>query len=205
MKTAMRLLPVVFLSLSVSAMAQITNSSHDLRAASTGPDPANVIAGLVEICLPCHTPHNSQNEANMDDPLWNHEMAPIAGFTHYTTLSGTVGTSTGSSRLCLGCHDGNTAMDNYGGVTTGLDTMTVVAANFGIDLSNDHPIGITYPSALTNYVTDPTGAGIRLPNDGTNDRVECQSCHDPHGGVTGTPFLRITNVDSELCLACHNL
>lgn len=33
--------------------------------------------------------------------------------------------------------------------------------------------------------------------------VECASCHDPHGGVTGTTFLRKSNAGSAVCLACH--
>lgn len=33
--------------------------------------------------------------------------------------------------------------------------------------------------------------------------VECATCHDVHGGVTGTTFLRKSNAASGLCLACH--
>jgi predicted CXXCH cytochrome family protein len=32
--------------------------------------------------------------------------------------------------------------------------------------------------------------------------VECASCHDPHNNSIGT-FLRVANVDSAVCLACH--
>jgi predicted CXXCH cytochrome family protein len=32
--------------------------------------------------------------------------------------------------------------------------------------------------------------------------VECASCHDPHTDAQPT-FLRIANVNSEVCLACH--
>jgi predicted CXXCH cytochrome family protein len=35
-------------------------------------------------------------------------------------------------------------------------------------------------------------------------RVECGSCHDPHNGGAGTQtFLRVTNQNSRVCLACH--
>jgi len=46
----------------------------------------------------------------------------------------------------------------------------------------------------------------RDESDGVKPYVECASCHDPHvvafdaGQVA---FLRVTNVDSNLCLACH--
>lgn len=32
--------------------------------------------------------------------------------------------------------------------------------------------------------------------------VECASCHDPHNNANGT-FLRISNANSAVCLACH--
>jgi predicted CXXCH cytochrome family protein len=32
--------------------------------------------------------------------------------------------------------------------------------------------------------------------------VECASCHDPHNNANGT-FLRISNANSDVCLACH--
>ncbi|NIQ94381.1 MAG: cytochrome C, partial [Desulfuromonadales bacterium] len=31
----------------------------------------------------------------------------------------------------------------------------------------------------------------------------CSTCHDPHGGVPGTPLLQTTNSGSTLCLMCH--
>lgn len=34
--------------------------------------------------------------------------------------------------------------------------------------------------------------------------VECATCHDVHGGVGGTLFLRVSNSSSGLCLTCHN-
>ena len=38
---------------------------------------------------------------------------------------------------------------------------------------------------------------------GSQPFVECASCHDPHSSENPT-FLRINNVGSEVCLACHN-
>lgn len=34
--------------------------------------------------------------------------------------------------------------------------------------------------------------------------VECATCHDVHGGLAGTQFLRVSNSGSGLCLTCHN-
>lgn len=51
---------------------------------------------------------------------------------------------------------------------------------------------------------------IRMYGVGTDSRVECASCHDPHGvpsagpGSTFNPtFLRKPNIGSTVCLTCH--
>ena len=60
-----------------------------------------------DVCIFCHTPHH----ASGDGPLWNHQMSG-ASYTPYSssTLKATVGQPTGSSRLCLSCHDGTVAL-----------------------------------------------------------------------------------------------
>ncbi|WP_223923278.1 hypothetical protein [Geobacter sp. AOG2] len=59
---------------------------------------------------------------------------------------------TGSSRLCMSCHDGVTAIDQHGSVfsTTGSVSMSNDAAvGRNGDLTNDHPIGFSYSEALS--------------------------------------------------------
>ncbi len=213
MKSAFRLVPVFALVLAVAAQGQILNSKHDLSIGSTGPDAANLIAGMDQICVPCHTPHWADTTVG-EAPLWNHALTSQT-FQMYTTLQGRTGNTTpdGASKLCLSCHDGVTAMDNYGGATTGIQAMTDPGGVgvggdpvVGLDLRNDHPIGLTYPppSGLYESTVNVIAAGLRLPNDGTNDRIECQSCHDPHL-TTNTYFLRLSNTNSNLCRTCHLL
>jgi len=100
-----------------------------------------------------------------------------------------------------------------------------------VDLSDDHPIGVLYPTALTNqawvgfrvmdvempgrYAFFDDGNGrldkyeIRAYDSGDGFEVECASCHDPHGvpdaaNVEFIPsFLRVSNEGSALCLTCH--
>ncbi len=92
----------------------------------------------------------------------------------------------------------------------------------GGDLTDDHPISITYDAALS--VTDP---GLHNPDTttvtigeaGDKNRtgsvtdlmtsagsVQCNSCHDVHNGFTvgGTPLLKVSNQGSVICLTCHN-
>ena len=102
----------------------------------------------------------------------------------------------------------------------------------GLDLTNDHPIGInmpdpvlygfTWPDTVDGnkwfYDLDEDGHAdrneIRLYDTGDGYEVECASCHDPHGvQLTGgggggdaalaDTFLRIENVGSNVCLTCH--
>jgi len=207
MKRTIRLAVVPALVLASASFGGILNSKHDLSASSTGPQSANVIAGLTEICLPCHTPHNSDTSVS-EAPLWNHQLTSQT-FQMYTTLQGRTGVANGASKLCLSCHDGVTALDNYGGTTTGTQAMTdpgTLGVVIGTDLRNDHPIGLAYPPPSGNYDTaaNVKAAGLRLPNDGTNDRIECQSCHDPHDTTNGF-FLRKSTTNSDLCRTCHTL
>lgn len=84
------------------------------------------------------------------------------------------------------------------------------------DLSDDHPISFSYDNVLAEFsggsragelktVAQAETAGVRFF--GTNHRVECSSCHDPHVDYINnpqyTPFLVMSNSGSALCLACH--
>ena len=127
------------------------------------------------------------------------------------------------------------------------------AFTIGTDLTDDHPVGVMYPDSFgpgvdfnkpnLTYTATVGGASItvfdnngngrpdknepRLYDVGGGAKVECASCHDPHGVPSGGPgskfnpsFLRVnngvvndgtagtagimSNVGSALCLTCHN-
>lgn len=206
MKALSRTLVVLaVVAFTTTAMGQnITNSPHDLTTGST--DGGQNITGLTEICLPCHTPHHADDNGIEGAPLWNHGDTAVS-FQMYVTLAGSEGTLNGISKLCLSCHDGVTAMDNYGGATGGSDVMsntdTIVGGGTG-DLTSDHPIGLVYPST-GDYNSASGGKVGVLPlyTVGAEvDRVECASCHNPHDN-TNAPFLRVANTSSNLCTTCH--
>jgi len=183
------------------AAAVISGSAHDFSGAgwnSSG-----------EICIVCHTPHNAAAAAG---PLWNHEETATASFTLYTstTLNATMSQPSGISKLCLGCHDGTVAVDNFGGTTTGTQTIDLInaAAEVGTDLSNDHPVSFTYDTALSGAdgsLTDPVDAagsgltGLEL----FGGQLECATCHDVHNEPGIASLLRVSNAGSALCLTCH--
>src|SRR5580765_7275904 len=98
---------LIILMLAASAQAQqssIINSPHNLSASGPG---AIRASNEQEICIFCHTPHNSAPV----QPLWNRNM-PVSAYTVYTSnsLDAVPGQPTGSSKLCLSCHDGTIAL-----------------------------------------------------------------------------------------------
>lgn len=157
-----------------------------------------------QVCLPCHTPHNAlvPGEAGV---LWNHAETTQT----FVMYKSTAGQPEGPSKLCLSCHDGVTAIDNYGG-NGGTGIVITGSANIGTDLSNDHPIGVAYPTAQPTEYRDPStfspgiggGPGVALVEINGVERVECSSCHNVHNNGLGN-FLRVPIQESYLCLQCH--
>ncbi|MFC2116807.1 cytochrome c3 family protein [Bacteroidota bacterium] len=187
---------------STASFGQIAGTSHDLSGETWN-------TGTDEICITCHTPHNAA--AVTGAVLWNHGVSG-ATFTTYTsgTLQGAIGAPDGTSLLCLSCHDGTVGLEDFGGAG-GTTNLIAGAALVGTDLSNDHPISITYNTTTAGNdggLYDPSTANSGLG--GTIDadllfsgNVECASCHDVHDNTNGN-FLRISNAASALCLTCHN-
>jgi len=160
-----------------------------------------------DICIFCHAPHNKSGPG----PLWNHEMS-AAAYTPYSssTLKATVGQPTGSSKLCLSCHDGTVAVGMVASRRTpipmrqGVTTIPSGPSRLGTDLSGHHPISFTYDSALMalqGELRDPGALSPEVRLD-KNGQLQCTSCHDPHNNMYGS-FLVKQNVASALCVDCH--
>lgn len=167
-----------------------------------------------QVCIFCHTPHNSPGTGEAGyNPLWNHRMDNTAGFIPYdgydlndpmyqagtpeedgSTLDAVIDPADvlrGPSRLCMSCHDGNSAIDAYtqngagnnnsipakslwekGGemVIAGNVNDTGAPADFlgsgTQDLRNDHPIGFNYDDVVdgTNGATQDLKIRISSTN-----------------------------------------
>ena len=198
---------VAVLSAAAPAAGQIGVSSpgnkHNLSATGPGPMKATTVT---EICVFCHTPHNATPAV----PLWNQALSTGVTYQPYTssTLKATVGLPTGSSKLCLACHDGTVAMGstiNNGRIamqgTSAQGTMTG-ASVIGTDLRRSHPISFA-PITGGAIVNPPAGSPVRLDGSG---QVQCRSCHDPHrmdSDTTTMKFLVVSNAASGLCVICH--
>ncbi|MGE5623526.1 MAG: cytochrome c3 family protein [Methanocella sp.] len=210
----------------LAVVGSIKNTKHDLSSGNT----TYAIKGTEdEVCVFCHTPHNATKKV----PLWNHTVTN-ATFTTYAsaTIDGTTNLGTAAddpvsvSRLCLSCHDGSVALGavvkNYSGNSTigavagktDASGKLISAAALGTDLSNDHPVGITYVTGAGTDLRAVTGTKVvhrtnatkfcQLFGAGPTYTVECASCHAVHGGTDAEPFLRFSNANSELCLTCHD-
>jgi predicted CXXCH cytochrome family protein len=184
-------------------MSKVSNTPHNLSTL----DVWNVVVPQNRVCLPCHTSHNARiDDSGESMVLWNHAITNET-FEMYTTSAGHQGAQPeGSSKLCLSCHDGATAIDSFGGNEEFFNNVTIGdrPSNLGTNLRDDHPIGIQYPPPdLTGYNDKSTFTGVRVVNINGVDRVECTSCHDPHDNTLGM-FLRQTLDGSALCLECHN-
>lgn len=112
----------------------------------------------------------------------------------------TLGGTPGSDQECTYCH-------SAGGGASGFPFENFV---IGVDLRDDHPIGIQFPTSFNAWedfrdpnltyttpggalmkVFDTNGNGhpdtneARLYDSGDGPEVECASCHDPHGVPSG--------------------
>jgi len=208
MMTHWRLIVAFTAVLAATTMAQdmskIVNTSHNM----TNLDVWGVVVPEDRICLPCHVSHNARTDENGQAMvLWNHAITDQT-FEMYTTMAGNQGGQPeGASKLCLSCHDGATAIDDFGGNDEFFGNIKIPQdslSNLGTDLRDDHPIGVEYPPPdLTGYNDKSTFTGAKLITINGVDRVECTSCHDAHDNSLGM-FLRQTMAGSALCLECHN-
>ncbi|GFE59858.1 cytochrome c3 family protein [Geobacter sp. AOG2] len=235
----------------------IVGSKHDMNVFLT--NNGGVKDTDQRVCAYCHTPHHSADPTqtstvtvtdpgtgtttdityNVYVPLWSRAVLstqfdqyvsatfnPAADGKFYDNMAG-------PSRLCMSCHDGNTAVDSYYGKTgtvsnLGDDQMNYFGSgHFAIGqsygLSNDHPVGFVYADmqgdSRYELKTADSSIGVKkisdvLTNiDGVGAVMTCASCHDVHNGtaVQNTApasgrgyFLLADQKDSALCLSCHD-
>lgn len=180
----------------------VVNSKHNLS--STGPGGIRAVSEG-RVCVFCHTPHRASSVG----VLWNREDS-TASYIPYdsTTINTLVGQPTGSSRLCLSCHDGTIALGML--VSRSVEVnMTQRFLDTGpgalsTDLSDDHPISFVYDTSLfasNPELRDPSLLIDEVTLD-SNNELQCTSCHDAHDDTHGK-FLKVDNVFSALCLHCH--
>ena len=136
-----------------SVNSRVVDTKHNLSVSGPG---AIRAASETQVCIFCHTPHNSTTQA----PLWN-RTDPGGPYQMYWSptmnaypSAGSAPQPNGSTKLCLSCHDGTIALGATvasgtipmsGGVTT---IPTSSSGYFGTDLSGHHPISFQVTTAL---------------------------------------------------------
>ncbi len=130
-------------------------------------------------CATCHVMW--LKDFNRDDvtPLIPYEPKPVTESGRQDAAS--------TERMCFSCHDGFM-----------LDSRSVWA-----NKQHEHPVGMK-PSDKIRIPTSGGKVVFPLNDDG---KMYCGTCHTAHGvnwdQKESPVFLRVKNVDSSLCLACH--
>lgn len=229
-------------------VSDVSKTAHNLSTSNPSPSATAVRAvSETQVCVFCHTPHAATPIAGplWNRALSSATYTPYTSSSLVAeTIYGQLAQPGGSSKLCLSCHDGTLAiaavnvlngqgsrvtqgvvvvpMNNTGPAGTmpvGAGAATGFTRDLGIDLTNDHPISLTYDAAVANAngelrVPDPsqnippvTGSvmGIGAPGHrpllpleatgpGGAGQIQCGTCHDPHvrdlSGGQNIKFLR---------------
>lgn len=215
---------ILYATITITAMAaSVVGSKHDISANSSE-----------QPCVYCHTPHfaSATIAAPLWNRRITNLDAYVM-YASPTIDASIASRPSGISLACLSCHDGVSSkgaasavnsfdthnMINKAGSGMGTNSYNGKCASchsgthgsysqilqIGADLTNDHPISMTYPTAAQ----DPA---FFVPPDlqkGWSDvplfggKVECPSCHNVHDPAR-SPFLRVANSGSALCYKCHN-
>ncbi|MDH3875348.1 MAG: cytochrome c3 family protein, partial [Desulfobacteraceae bacterium] len=203
------LLSVILLLIGADASGKnVRFTRHNLSSSGPGGIKA---ASESRICIFCHTVKKARKNVPF---LWNRQTKTVF-YKPYasSTLSSNVGQPTGSSRVCLSCHDGTIAL---GGIVSKKGEIPFKggirfipperSSRLGTDLSDDHPISFVYGTGLVfkkDKIVHPSFLPPKVKLDKTG-QLQCTTCHDPHDDTHGD-FLVMSNRNSALCKVCHQI
>jgi len=198
----MKRLLVILATLAVPAIiyAAVSGTAHDFSSAGNNMG--------TTACSGCHKPHNAGtliplwNDANQfDDQTYAAYSSPTDALN--ATPSSTIGNV---SKACMACHDGMIESVNRN-MTAVKSTVTVgLTLQYTTNSQGQHPISIAYVDNGTNTKLQPFATASTFFKFYDTNKVECATCHDPHGtddgsGANYPNFLRTS--EAQLCQKCH--
>ena len=208
MRITLQLMALIFgLMAAATGYAGVADSLHNLSAKG----PGSVKSGVGNrICVYCHLSHSSGEHNNS---LWGRRKTK-AEFIPYSSSTAVAqpGQPTGTSILCLSCHDGTIALGeilNRGrprSLPGGLGRMPPGKGLQGTDLRDDHPISFKYSAQLAAQNSElvmPGSLDSSLKLD-TNGELQCTTCHNAHDSPYDK-LLVLPNIRSQLCTECHQV
>jgi len=130
-------------------------------------------------CAVCHVMWISDFKREDVKPLIRYEPKPVTDTGRQDVSS--------TERMCFSCHDGFM-----------LDSRAAWRSK-----AHQHPVGVK----PTEKVKIPTSEGKTVFPLNDDGKVYCGTCHTAHGvdwdQKQSPVFLRVNNVDSSMCIACH--
>ena len=183
-------------AISIASYTNYTSSSLD--AITTDPGISS------KLCLSCHDGTLAMGALNMSGG-----QAYNISISH-ATLAGTPDQFGSANNEAVTIATANT-ISMVGGVTTmpvGSGVNTGFTSNIGTDLTNDHPIGITYNTDLANlnFVLDADLYGDgELVDPGSVDYIKSRQGRSAVGtGATDTHMYAPLEAGKVECVTCHD-
>jgi len=225
MKKILTVAVLLSLGAGVSYATSISFSKHNLSTSGTGVHSTT----QTQICIFCHSPHNPMGGPLWNRTPPTTDPATYLLYTSGSTLTAAAKTAridtSSVSILCLSCHDGTVNEIGSRVINKVGNPMTMVDTNGTWTKSGvvwdgrtpvNHPVGFDYLLAQSQNpdklrpardVTALLGEGFNVFFWSTQtapyyNSMECATCHTVHDPAN-SPFLRISNANNALCLACH--
>lgn len=219
---------VLVSSLALATTGNVANTVHNFMAgAANGGQFVDNIGAPQQVCIYCHTPHN----AGQSRLLWNKSTTTTAlTFKFYSSDTATRASRQQTSfapdspsLLCLGCHDGKSAMNvlhsgGKGGSASGYQAGSNYSfGTAGVFLENPPPSGFTPPTepmiggpaGTTVDLTDdhPVGFSYKAVYDERTTKGTTAGLHSPGTAVTnsGDKIRLFGGVNQNVeCSSCHD-
>jgi len=230
MKAVLAALIVCIASISANAArapkSAVFGSAHDFKTTGAfSPGGASYT-----LCNFCHIAHKfGSAPTGPGYLLWNHQLSSVSNYGVYTSDSmrstpNDLGGQMVVSNLCLSCHDGTVAVNQWYEVVAGKNfqplpqgTLMMGADMTVRDLSKQHPVNFNYPDAATAAAIGIQPAADLNSVDGNGNvplfsgRMQCATCHDPHAGPSAGVSLFFRSFPSTpaqtttgtSCVYCH--